>query len=58
VAFSAERAVPLDEVRDHCAARLPTYMQPARLTQIDTLPQNANGKIDRKAIARLLQDAP
>jgi D-alanine--poly(phosphoribitol) ligase subunit 1 len=58
VAFSAERAVPLDEVRDHCADCLPPYMQPARLTQVDTLPQNANGKIDRKAIARLLQDAP
>lgn len=58
VAFSAERAVPLDEVRDHCAARLPPYMQPARLAQIDALPQNANGKIDRKAIARLLQDTP
>jgi acyl-coenzyme A synthetase/AMP-(fatty) acid ligase len=50
--------VPLDEVRDHCADRLPPYMQPARLTQVDALPQNANGKIDRKAIARLLQDAP
>jgi D-alanine--poly(phosphoribitol) ligase subunit 1 len=57
-AFSAERVVPLDEVRSHCANRLPPYMQPARLIQIDTLPQNANGKIDRRAIAHLLQDAP
>jgi D-alanine--poly(phosphoribitol) ligase subunit 1 len=58
VAFSAERAVPLDEVRNHCAAQLPAYMQPTRLTQIDALPQNANGKVDRRAIARLLQGAP
>jgi non-ribosomal peptide synthetase component E (peptide arylation enzyme) len=32
-------------------------MQPAQVAQIDTLPQNANGKIDRKAVARLLRDA-
>jgi D-alanine--poly(phosphoribitol) ligase subunit 1 len=58
VAFSAVREVSLDEVRNHCANRLPAYMQPARLMQIDALPQNANGKIDRRAIARLLHDAP
>jgi D-alanine--poly(phosphoribitol) ligase subunit 1 len=56
-AFSAERTVPLEEVRDHCARCLPAYMQPAQVAQIDTLPQNANGKIDRKAVARLLRDA-
>jgi D-alanine--poly(phosphoribitol) ligase subunit 1 len=56
-AFSAERGVPLEEVRDHCARCLPPYMQPAQVAQIDTLPQNANGKIDRKAVARLLRDA-
>jgi D-alanine--poly(phosphoribitol) ligase subunit 1 len=58
VLFSAVREVPLEEVRNHCARRLPAYMQPARLMQIDTLPQNANGKVDRRAIARLLHDAP
>lgn len=56
VAFSAEREVPLDEVRSHCATSLPPYMQPARLAQVESLPQNANGKVDRKAVARLLQD--
>jgi len=29
-------------------------MQPAMLRQLDTLPQNANGKVDRKAVAVLL----
>jgi D-alanine--poly(phosphoribitol) ligase subunit 1 len=55
VAFSAEREVRFDEIRRHCASRLPSYMQPASVLQVDVLPQNANGKIDRKAIARLLQ---
>jgi D-alanine--poly(phosphoribitol) ligase subunit 1 len=54
VAFSAERSVPIEELRAHCAVRLPPYMQPTRLSQIDALPQNANGKVDRKAVARLL----
>lgn len=58
VAFSAERAVPVDEVQAHCASRLPPYMRPARISQVPTLPQNANGKTDRKAVAVLLRDAP
>lgn len=33
------------------AARLPPYMLPARIVGIDALPQNANGKIDRPALA-------
>jgi D-alanine--poly(phosphoribitol) ligase subunit 1 len=57
VAFSAERAIPIHDLRVQCAARLPTYMQPARLVQIDVLPQNANGKVDRKVVARLLENA-
>jgi hypothetical protein len=30
-------------------------MQPARVVQLDILPQNANGKIDRQAARDLLQ---
>ncbi|MET8028148.1 amino acid adenylation domain-containing protein [Streptomyces avermitilis] len=37
-------------VREHLAGRLPDYMIPATLTALDTLPLNANGKIDRKAL--------
>lgn len=40
------------------AARLPSYMLPARIVGVDALPQNANGKIDRPAlVARALADA-
>jgi D-alanine--poly(phosphoribitol) ligase subunit 1 len=58
VAFSAERAVSVDEIRAHCARRLPVYMQPAKISQVATLPQNANGKTDRNAVAALMRDVP
>jgi D-alanine--poly(phosphoribitol) ligase subunit 1 len=54
--FSAVRTVPVEEVREHCTRRLPPYMQPARIAQLDTLPQNANGKVDRKVVARMMGD--
>ncbi|MFI0242109.1 amino acid adenylation domain-containing protein [Streptomyces sp. NPDC016845] len=40
-------------VRDELARRLPVYMVPRHLRVIDALPLSANGKVDRKALARL-----
>ncbi len=57
VAFMADRRVDDTEIRDLCRARLPAYMQPAALAQLERLPQNANGKVDRKAVARLFQES-
>lgn len=54
VAFVAGTNVDLEALRAHCRERLPVYMQPAMARQFDSLPQNANGKVDRKAVAALL----
>jgi acyl-coenzyme A synthetase/AMP-(fatty) acid ligase len=37
-------------VRESISRLLPAYMLPARWQQLDALPKNVNGKIDRKAL--------
>ncbi|HEX4915159.1 MAG TPA: SDR family NAD(P)-dependent oxidoreductase, partial [Vicinamibacterales bacterium] len=39
-----------DAIRDHLRDKLPAYMVPAAFVQMDALPVNANGKIDRRAL--------
>jgi D-alanine--poly(phosphoribitol) ligase subunit 1 len=58
VAFVAAAKIDLEALRAHCRERLPVYMQPAEIRQLDSLPQNANGKVDRKAVALLLAGDP
>lgn len=45
-----------DTLRDRLADRLPAYMQPAAYRRLKTMPQNANGKIDRGALAAQLKE--
>lgn len=53
--FTAGRDVT-DTLRDRLADRLPAYMQPAAYRRLKTMPQNANGKIDRGALAAQLKE--
>ncbi|MEU9468120.1 amino acid adenylation domain-containing protein [Streptomyces avermitilis] len=46
----ADAGAPLPDLAAHCAARLPEYMIPATFTALDTIPVNANGKVDRNAL--------
>ncbi|KAB7836968.1 non-ribosomal peptide synthetase [Streptomyces mobaraensis] len=39
-----------DALRAHLAERLPSYLCPAHLTVLDTLPLTAHGKVDRTAL--------
>ncbi len=52
--------VPCDPVRLRTALgrRLPGYMLPRGFTRLETLPLNANRKVDRRAVAALLADSP
>jgi amino acid adenylation domain-containing protein len=49
--YTATQKVEPDEVRKTLAQFLPDYMMPAFIEQLDSLPINQNGKIDRTKIA-------
>ncbi|ATQ76400.1 hypothetical protein CR152_19100 [Massilia violaceinigra] len=42
--------VDANTLRDHLALQLPHYMVPAVLVELERLPLNQNGKVDRKAL--------
>lgn len=55
VAFMGDRTIAAEEIYALCRAKLPSYMHPARVFQLDDLPRNANGKVDRLATRALLE---
>lgn len=55
---AAEPSVVLAELRGFLGRRLPDYLIPARMVVVAELPLTANGKVDRRALARLVADAP
>ncbi len=54
LAFAARHAIAVEDVRAFCAGRLPSYMQPVTVVQVGQLPQNANGKVDRRQVRAML----
>ncbi|KKO52294.1 non-ribosomal peptide synthetase module [Paenibacillus sp. DMB20] len=48
--FVADREIPYDDVAAFLAERLPDYMVPAKLVQLNEMPLTSNGKIDRRAL--------
>jgi amino acid adenylation domain-containing protein len=55
--YTGGEAVAVDDVQTALAAVLPGYMVPQRLYRRAALPLTANGKTDRKALARLAAEA-
>ena len=50
VAFFGDLEVDTAAVLERVRARLPAYMVPRRCERLRTLPLNANGKFDRRAL--------
>jgi amino acid adenylation domain-containing protein len=48
--------IDVDQIRKAVAAELPDYMVPRRLHFLARLPRNVNGKFDRKAMSKMLED--
>ncbi|WP_156489523.1 amino acid adenylation domain-containing protein [Bradyrhizobium sp. DOA1] len=55
VAYVADRVIPSREITARCREMLPAYMCPAKIVQLDELPRNANGKVDRKAARAFIE---
>ncbi|MDE1475330.1 non-ribosomal peptide synthetase [Xenorhabdus bovienii] len=61
-----EERISSQLLRDYLSERLPAYMIPTAFVQLDVLPTNSNGKLDRKALplpsqgdyAREIYEAP
>lgn len=56
VAGLPDAAVPVDEVLDHCADKLPEAKRPKALYVLDELPKNPRGKLDRGALQTHYKD--
>jgi D-alanine--poly(phosphoribitol) ligase subunit 1 len=54
VAAYTGREFDESELLAHCRQQLPDYMVPGRFARLDSIPTNANGKADRRAVAAAL----
>ncbi|WP_454694302.1 amino acid adenylation domain-containing protein [Achromobacter aegrifaciens] len=50
VSATAGQEVDAGELRERLARQLPDYMVPSAIVALESLPLNANGKVDRKAL--------
>jgi acyl-coenzyme A synthetase/AMP-(fatty) acid ligase/acyl carrier protein len=54
-AFISASSPSSDDLREHLARLLPDYMIPSRFVQVDELPVNSNGKVDRASALELIR---
>ncbi|VBB05116.1 phosphopantetheine attachment site [Lucifera butyrica] len=53
---TGDRELAVDELKAYLLEALPEYMVPLYFTQLDKLPLNPNGKVDRKALPQPEED--
>jgi len=56
VAFICQSEIEISEIRELIQMQLPAYMVPRQIITMDTLPYTLNGKVDRKALVKLLEE--
>ncbi len=52
------QALSVFEARRHLQAKLPDYMVPQHFMQLESIPLTPNGKVDRKALPKLIDEKP
>jgi D-alanine--poly(phosphoribitol) ligase subunit 1 len=57
VAFTSGVAAPPEQLREALCRLVPPYMVPRRIIEIDSLPLGSSGKIDRRALARYMDES-
>ncbi|MEE1281872.1 MAG: amino acid adenylation domain-containing protein, partial [Acutalibacteraceae bacterium] len=55
--YTATREIEVSEVRDKLSETLPEYMIPPYMMQIEAMPINRNGKLDRRALPDIVSMA-
>jgi D-alanine--poly(phosphoribitol) ligase subunit 1 len=57
-AFHCAAGVSRDAVREQMQKRVPIYMVPSRIMELESLPMSSSsGKVDRKALVQMLEDS-
>ena len=51
-----QMALNREKITRHCRERLPDYMIPMNIIEMNSLPKNPNGKIDRAELKRQFRD--
>ena len=51
--YTSDVEVSVSEIRDKLSERLPEYMMPAYMMQIEDIPVTKNGKLDRRALPEI-----
>jgi amino acid adenylation domain-containing protein len=55
---SSEKGPRVDQLREHLLGKLPEYMVPHIFVELESLPLNHNGKIDRKSLPQSEKEQP
>ena len=55
---SAAGPIDVEDLKTHLRARLPEFMIPSSFAVLERMPLTANGKIDRKALAAIVETSP